>query len=154
MIDKLKGPKAVAMEAAVERWPVLNAALNKIEATSHALELKDGRYAHFKYLEAIYQFYCNSKEKGKRKRDKARICKLRGLQIRKDVCLFGALILATTGISKSTRSKYVNQLQQAVAADVAPADIRIFLRRPKKGAVRQRRAIPRPPTLRLIQANR
>jgi hypothetical protein len=133
--------KASVMKSVAEEYPKLNATLHKIEGISHALELTDGRYAYTKYLNPIYAFYRRSKEKRTRKRDRTRICKLRGLKVREDVCLFGVLILATSKVSKSTRGKYVAKLRQAVEEDISPQDFREFVKRPRK-AIRRERTLP------------
>jgi hypothetical protein len=152
MSDNNGKANPTALKAAAERYPKLSAALNKIESASHALELTDGRYAYLKYLDRIYRFYWKSKERGTRKRDRIRICKLRGLNVREGACLFGVLILATTDVTKSTRGKYVARLRDAAKANVVPEDIRTFLRRPgRKGARRKQHLLSNVPRLRLVQ---
>lgn len=146
--------KLMEMNATAEKYPNLNAALTQIEGVTHALELSEGRYAYLKYLDSIYAFYWTSKEKGKRKRDRLRICKLRGLKARGDACLLSVLIRATSDLPKSARYKHVARLRKAAKENVAPENFRIFTKRPQKTARRQRTLLPISPKLRLVQSQR
>ncbi|WP_342712895.1 hypothetical protein AAFG13_18230 [Bradyrhizobium sp. B124] len=139
MTIKTERGKLAAMKAASAKYPKLDAVLKEIELTSHTLELADGRHAYTKYLEPIYRNYLKSKERGTTRRDRTRICKLRGLKVRNDVCLLGVSILGTSKVSKSTRGKYVGKLREADEEGIAPEDLRDFLKRPKAAKCRKRR---------------
>jgi hypothetical protein len=153
MAKRKSKTNSAALKVAAERYPQLNKSLTRIEAITHELELSEGRYAYIKYLLPIYKFYLKSRERKTKKRDRVRICKLRGFAIREDCDLFGALIRATSNVTRSTCGKYAKKLREAVQQNVKPSDLANFIKQPTKKATKQM-AISARPKLQLVQSSR